>query len=189
MVCLDKSQNLCKITLADPAQSPAEVLAYYQRSLIAVIRCAIPHTHEADLYLEDAEAIVDVLDLLEGSLPDEKKLHKWELDDLELLLKLEQAIRNWKRAICRFRRDQKIEGGTQNRSIGELKNDFSKVQLIVHFEIGQLELKKSQDERNSRMEPGFVSFIQLTPQPQLPPPRPMHKSYSIWDSPHRTRPG
>ncbi len=92
MVRLDKFRNRLEIIINDTAQSPAETLAYFQRSLIAVLRRAILHTQEADLFKEEIEAVVDVLDLLNHTLPDEKQLHKLELSQPELLLELEENL-------------------------------------------------------------------------------------------------
>lgn len=92
MIRLDKQKNTLTISIEYKSASPAEVLRYYQVGLIKVIKRAILYTRGCDLHEEDVEAIVDVLDLLNQTLPDEEQLHRLELSRPELMLEIQQSL-------------------------------------------------------------------------------------------------
>lgn len=92
MIKLDKQKNMLTISFQHKMASPAEVLHYYQVALISVVKRAILYSRGCDMHEEDVEAIVDVLDLLNHTLPDEKQLHNLELSRPELMLEIQQSL-------------------------------------------------------------------------------------------------
>jgi len=92
MIRLDKQKNTLTISIKYNGASPAEVLRYYQVGLIQVVKRAILYTRGCDMHEEDVEAIVDVLDLLNHTLPDEDQLHRLELSRPELMLEIQESL-------------------------------------------------------------------------------------------------
>lgn len=94
MIRLDKQKNTLTISIRYNGASPAEVLRYYQVGLIQVVKRAILYTRGCDMHEDDVEAIVDVLDLLNHTLPDEDQLHRLELSRPELMLEIQESLSN-----------------------------------------------------------------------------------------------
>lgn len=92
MIKLDKKKNMLTISIHYKSASPGEVLRYYQVALISVVKRAILYSRGCDMCEEEVETIVDVLDLLNHTLPDENQLHRLELSRPELLLELEENL-------------------------------------------------------------------------------------------------
>ena len=92
MIRLDKQRNTLTISIQYKSASPAEVLRYYQVALIKVVKRSILYARGCDMHEDDVEAIVDVLDLLNHTLPDEEQLHRLELSRPELMLEIQESL-------------------------------------------------------------------------------------------------
>lgn len=129
MIKLDRNKNLLTISIQYKSASPGEVLMYYQDALIAVLKRAILYSRGCDMCEEEVESLVDVLDLLKQTLPDEMQMKRLELSPPELLLELKENLSKLDKErikdleeIRRLKAELEIDDGQKNKPSEDKKD-------------------------------------------------------------------